>query len=54
LQLAFFQAAFTVGMLESGTIKEIPKEANSENVKFFQANRAEIAALTALGDQEKE
>ena len=54
LQLALFQAAFTVGMLESGTIKEIPKEANTDNVKFFRANRAEIATLTALGDQEKE
>ena len=54
LQLAFFQAAFAVGLLESGTIKEIPKEANTENVRFFQANRAAIAALTALGDQEKE
>jgi hypothetical protein len=52
LQLAFFQAAFTAGMLESGTIKEIPKEVNAENVKFYQANKAEIAALTALGDQE--
>ena len=54
LQLAFFQAAFAVGLLESGVIKEIPKEASTENVKFFQANRAEIATLTALGDQEKE
>ena len=54
LQLAFFQAAFAVGMLESGVIKKIPKEANTENVRFFQANRAAIAALTALGDQEKE
>lgn len=52
LQLAFFQAAFTAGMLESGTIKEIPKEVNAENVKFYQANKAEIAALTALGDRE--
>lgn len=52
MQLAFFQAAFTAGMLESGTIKEIPKEANTENVKFFQANKAEIATLTALGNLE--
>jgi hypothetical protein len=54
LQLAFFQAALTVGLLESGTIKEIPKESNTENVRFLQANRAEIETLTALGDQEKE
>jgi hypothetical protein len=51
MQLAFFQAAFAVGLLESGTIKEIPKEVNAENVKFYQANKAEIAALTALGDK---
>jgi hypothetical protein len=54
MQLAFFQAALTVGLLESGTIKEIPKESNTENVRFLQANRAGIAALTALSDQEKE
>lgn len=51
LQLAFFQAAFTVGLLESGTIREIPKEANTENVRFLQAHKAEIAALTALGGE---
>ena len=51
MQLAFIQAAFTVGLLESGTIKEIPKDVNRENVKFLQANRAEIKALTALGQQ---
>jgi hypothetical protein len=51
LQLAWFQAAFTVGLLEAGTIKEIPKEVNTENVKFYQANRAEIAGLSALGNQ---
>ena len=53
LQLAFFQAALTVGLLESGTIKEIPKESNTENVKFFQANKAAIATLTALGEREE-
>jgi hypothetical protein len=52
LQLAFFQAAFTAGMLESGTITEIPKEVNADNVRFIQANKAEIATLTALGDQD--
>jgi hypothetical protein len=54
MQLAFLQAAFAVGMLDSGTIKEIPKEVNTENVKFLQANKAEIATLTAIGDQERE
>ena len=53
LQLAFFQAALTVGLLESGTIKEIPKEASTENVRFIQAHRAEIAALAALADRER-
>jgi len=53
IQLAFFQAALTVGLLESGTIKEIPKESNTENVKFFQANKAAIATLTALGEREE-
>jgi hypothetical protein len=54
IQLAFFQAALTAELLESGTIKEIPKEANTENVRFYRANKAEIATLTALGEQEKE
>jgi hypothetical protein len=54
LQLAFFQAALTAELLESGTIKEIPKEANTENVRFYRANKAEIATLTALAEREKE
>ena len=54
IQLAFFQAALTAEMLESGAIKEIPKEANTENVRFYRANKTEIATLTALGEQEKE
>jgi hypothetical protein len=53
LQLAFFQAALTAELLESGTIKEIPKEANTENVRFYQANKAEIATLTALAEREE-
>jgi hypothetical protein len=51
LQLAFFQAAITGEMLDSGTIKEIPKEANTENVRFYMAHKAEIAALTALAEE---
>jgi hypothetical protein len=54
LQLAFFQAALTAEMLESGTIKEIPKEANTENVRFYRANKAEIATLTALAGEERQ
>jgi len=52
--MAFVQAAFAVGFFESGTIKEIPKEAITDNVKFVQANRAEIETLTALRDQGEE
>ena len=53
IQLALFQAALAAGLLESGTVKEIPKEVNAENVKFFQANKAAIAALKALGEREE-
>jgi hypothetical protein len=52
MQLALFQVAFAVGMLESGTIKEIPKDVNPDNVKFYQANRAAIAGLTALQERD--
>ncbi len=54
MQLAFFQAGFAASMLESGTIKEIPKEVNADNVKFLQANKAEITKLTALADRSNE
>jgi len=54
LELAFFQAALTAELLESGTIKEIPKEANTENVRFYQAHKAEIATLTALAEREEQ
>lgn len=48
MQLALLQVAFAVGMQESGAIKEIPKDVNPDNVKFYKANRAAIEALTAL------
>jgi len=51
MSLALFQAAFTVGMLDTGTITSIPKDINTDNVKFYQANRVEIEALTALRAQ---
>lgn len=51
MQFAFFQAAFTAGMLEAGTIKEIPPGVNAENVRFCQAHKDEIATLTALGEE---
>ena len=52
MQLSLFQVAFAVGMLESGSIKEIPKDVNPDNVKFYRANRAAIAALAALKEQD--
>jgi hypothetical protein len=49
--LAFFQAAMIQGMQKSGLVKEIPKElqatVNLENVKFVEANQAEISKLMA-------
>jgi DNA repair exonuclease SbcCD ATPase subunit len=49
--LAFFQAAMIHGMQKSGHLKEIPKDlqatVNMENVKFIEANQAEINALMA-------
>jgi len=52
MQLALFQVAFAVGMMESGAIKEIPKDVNPDNVRFYKANRAAIEALTALRTQD--
>ena len=46
---AYMSAGMVAGMLESGTIKEVPKElaasVNMDNVKFFQVNKAQIAAF---------
>ena len=54
MQLAFLQAALTAELMESGAVREIPKEANAENVRFYQANKAEIMAMKGLGDQERQ
>jgi len=48
MSMALLQAAFTVGLLDSGTITSVPKDASAENVTFYQANRAEIEALEGL------
>jgi hypothetical protein len=48
MQFALLQAGFTASMLESGTIKEIPKEANAANVRFYQANKTELEGLAGL------
>lgn len=53
MQIALLQAVLVAGLLESGTLKEIPKDTNAENVRFYQANRAAIDAMTALGKQEE-
>jgi hypothetical protein len=49
--LAFFQAAMIQGMQKSGLVKEIPKDlqasVNMENIKFIEANQAEITKLMA-------
>lgn len=54
MQLALIQVALAVGMKEAGHIKEIPKDVNPDNVRFYQANRAAIEALTALRSEEEE
>ena len=54
MQLALIQAALAAELLASGSIKEIPKDANADNVRLYQANKAEIATLTALVRGEKE
>jgi hypothetical protein len=51
LMLAFFQAAFTAGLMESGGVTEIPKGVNADNVRFVQANKAALEALSALASQ---
>lgn len=51
MMLALFQAGFTAEMLESGTIKQIPKTANAENVKFYQVNKAELQSLQGLSQK---
>lgn len=52
MMLALFQAGFTAEMLQSGAIKQIPKEANADNVKFYQANVAELKTLEGLSQKD--
>jgi len=54
MQFALFGAGFAASMLESGTIKEIPKDVNAANVKFYQANKAELEAMAGLNKDEEE
>jgi hypothetical protein len=54
MQFALFQAGLTAELLDQGAIKEIPKEANAANVKFYQANKAAIAAMGGLKQEERD
>lgn len=45
LQMALFQAMFARGFLKAGTITEVPKDVNPENVKFLQDHEAEIQKM---------
>ncbi|MEO8635593.1 MAG: hypothetical protein ABI587_10000 [Gemmatimonadales bacterium] len=51
MMMALFQAGFTASMLESGAIKQIPKTVNADNVKFYQANKAELESLEGLSQE---
>lgn len=46
---AYMSAGMVAGMMEQGAIKEVPKELagsiNMENIKFFQAHKAELQAF---------
>ena len=46
---AYMSSGMVAGMMEQGTVKEVPKElatsVNIENVKFFQAHKAELQAF---------
>lgn len=46
---AYMSAGMVAGMLESGMIKDVPKDLaatiNMENIKFFQTHKAELAAF---------
>lgn len=46
--LALFEAGFAAEMLESGAIKQIPNTVNPDNVKFYQANKADLQSLQGL------
>jgi hypothetical protein len=43
---AFFQAAMTEGFMKAGMIKELPKDASAENVKWIRDNQAAIEMFT--------
>jgi hypothetical protein len=43
--LSLVEAIFAYGFLKSGTIKELPKEVNAENVKFIADNEEAIMAI---------
>jgi hypothetical protein len=55
IQFALLQAALAAELMESGGVKEVPKDVSAENVRFYQANKAAIQALSGLrfGEQEQ-
>jgi hypothetical protein len=42
---AFLQASMIQGLQQAGTIKELPKEVNRENIKFIEDHQVEFAAF---------
>lgn len=46
---ALVASLFAYGMLEAGAIKELPPEANKDNVAFVKAHKAEIEARMKAG-----
>ena len=45
LSMSMLTSAMYAGMKKSGMLKELPKEANPENVQFILDNEAELAAM---------
>ena len=43
--LAYIQAAFAHGFQKSGLVKELPKDVNTENVKFIADHESELQAI---------
>jgi hypothetical protein len=45
--VVFFQTSMLQNMLKSGAVKEAPATANPDNLRFVEANQAEVNALMA-------
>jgi hypothetical protein len=53
MMMAFFQAALAAELMESGGVTEVPEGVSAENVRFYRANKAEIATLKGLAREEQ-